>query len=91
MNQITTEFFASVIERYQGVDELISEIDDRWAALGEGASLEKERQNAGLNWLRETIQEHYGKKGWERLAETTDATKPPFTQWQAVSAQAASL
>jgi LAO/AO transport system kinase len=69
----------------EGIDELISQIDDRWAALGEGISLEKERQNADLNWLRETIQAEYGKKGWERLAENIDATKPPFTQWQVVS------
>ena len=69
----------------EGVDELISQIDERWMALGEGQDLDSERQNAGLNWLRETIQEQYGKKGWERLAGTVDATKPPFAQWQAVN------
>jgi len=44
------------------------------------------RRQAGLAWLQETIQENFGKKGWDRLQASVDASKPPFAQWQALSA-----
>ncbi len=72
--------------RGEGVDDLMEKIEERWAALDGTAELDAMRRQAGLAWLQETIQENFGKKGWDRLQASVDASKPPFAQWQALSA-----
>ncbi len=71
--------------RGEGVDDLMEKIEERWAALDGTAELDAMRRQAGLAWLQETIQENFGKKGWDRLQASVDASKPPFAQWQAMA------
>lgn len=72
--------------KLEGIDELMAQIEQRWASLQVSEALKVAREDAGLNWLRETIQEHYGKKGLSKLMTRFDLSKPPFSQWQDIIA-----
>ena len=72
--------------KLEGIDELMAQIEQRWASLQVSEALKVAREDAGLNWLREIIQEHYGKKGLSKLMTRFDLSKPPFSQWQDIIA-----
>lgn len=70
-----------------GIDELMSAIDDRWSSLKDSESLKSHRQQAGLYWLEEVVREEFGKKGYDRVAGSLDAGRPPFGQWRNILAE----
>ena len=51
----------------EGVDGLIEKLDDRWVTLSASPDLDDQRRNGGLIWLRENIQENFGRKGLQKL------------------------
>jgi LAO/AO transport system kinase len=70
----------------EGIDALTGKIEERWHALDGSGDLDATRRQAGLIWLREMIEENFGKKGWLRLQSRVDSGRPPFAQWQTLSA-----
>ena len=67
-----------------GLDKLLDAIDRRWADLSRTSGLEAARAAQGVTWLRDQLQDQFGRKGLAEFEAKVDVAQPPFSQWAAL-------